>query len=116
MQQIQKPLPSISFVYSALIGVAVSAGVTIIPLQFSTGLPAWVIPLYVCLTFFSLVVAIVLYLMERAFLKRQREDAMGILDDMGDIEGLFPKDTQTGGTPVKTLPPSPVRPVPAEEL
>lgn len=84
-----KKFTDFKLIYSILYGVAGSAGLSIIPVTFSTGLPSWVIPLYILTTIFSLGVAIVLTHIDKKSQKNKKINLEEIETEMGDIEQMF---------------------------
>jgi hypothetical protein len=76
-------------VYFCLFGISGSAGLTLVPLFYAQGLPAWVVPLYVCVTGFGLLLALTLGALERR-LKEVRSSRIEELNiDMREIETAF---------------------------
>jgi hypothetical protein len=83
---------NLQIVYSILIGVSVSFGASIVPLRESSGLPAWVIPFYVCMTGFSLVTALLCVLLDRERRQRRASSIEDIAEDMREIQNIFAPD------------------------
>ena len=80
---------NLPIIYSILFGVSGSAGLSIIPLQATKDLPAWVVPLYVCIFIFSLICGLVFVFVERGLKSTRRTDKEAIIDEMVEIEGTF---------------------------
>lgn len=97
----KQSLPSMSVAYSILFGVGGSSGFTVIPLYYTTGLPNWVIPLYVVVTIFSLIVAVILVWFDSSVKKRTEVDTQELALDMQGIEQHF---KQTGGQAPENTP------------
>ena len=76
-------------VYSILFGVAVSSGVTIIPLTSSEGLPSWITPFYMCLFIFSLICAGVFVVVDKKIKTDGESNVQDILNDMELVENLY---------------------------
>lgn len=98
VSKVKTPLPHLSFWYSALIGVAVSSGLSIIPLCHTTGLPAWVVPLYACITASSLIMASVFYWLERELHRYRNTQVDGVVQDMVELEKHFFVEVETPPT------------------
>jgi len=85
----KEPQFNLSGAYWFLFGSAVSIGATIYPLQLTTGLPTWVLPLYACTTVATLVMGIILVLLNR-YQKQQRQFHIEDVEfDMDEIERAF---------------------------
>jgi hypothetical protein len=89
IQRVDNNSWNLSVVYSTLFGVAVSAGLSIIPLAATKDLPAWVTPLYICFFFFSLICALVFIAIDRKLKSQRHSDRQDMIDEMSDIEGTF---------------------------
>ena len=90
----QESIFNLSIPYSILYGVSGSAGLSLIPLFFSTGLPSWTIPLYICITLFSLLCAIIFNILDYTFKKKVCEDKKNISTEMIEIENTFEKENK----------------------
>jgi uncharacterized membrane protein (DUF106 family) len=78
-----------SIIYSILYGIAGSTGVTLMPLFSSNGLKSWLIPLYICVSVFSLVCAIIFTIVNSAIRRNKKEAKNNIRDEMEEIEKEF---------------------------
>jgi len=83
------PVPRLSLAYSILFGVFATAGLSIIPLALSAGLPPWVIPLYVILSVFSLLCGGVFVWLDIHLRSGKKTALEDCVDDMDDIEKMF---------------------------
>jgi len=84
-------MPGRSGWYFCLFGISGSAFLTVIPLAFSTGLPSWVVPAYICVAIGSGIVGLALVLIDRK-LKTIRSDRLAELKgEMEEIEASFPQ-------------------------
>ncbi len=86
---VQKPQAGISTWYSILFGVAASAGLTIIPLAFTKDLPPSVLPLYICATAASLLLAITLVRLEKSQAGREQYGLSFVKAEMSAIEDMY---------------------------
>lgn len=84
-----KAAPRLSIVYSILFGVAGSAGLSIIPIASSTGLPSWVTPLYVCIFILGLLSAFVFVCVDKGLCAGRESQIDEIKTDMKEIEAMF---------------------------
>lgn len=87
--------------YSILFGVSGSFGVSIIPVLYHASLPSWVAPLYGCISFFSLIMAIILLKLEKGQKTSNESSLSSIMQDIREIEKPFPTE------PPGPQPPSP---------
>jgi hypothetical protein len=86
---LRKPLAGLQTCYSILFGFAASAGASIYPIAYSTGLPTWILPLYILTTIFSTVTALVFVGLD-IVLRSKRKSAIDVVNmDMQDIEQMF---------------------------
>lgn len=90
-------------VYSIAFAIAVSAGLTIIPLFMTQGRPAWVIPTYIITTVVSAAVGVVFVVLDKQN-KTVTTDYLGLIGtDMEEIEASFvepaPATAPSGVTP-----------------
>ncbi len=74
---------------SVLYGISGSAGLSIIPIYFSSNLPSWVIPLYVCICIFTLLMAVILTILNKRINKEAIEYDDLIIKDMGEVESTL---------------------------
>jgi hypothetical protein len=94
-----EPQPSLSVWYSICFGIAGSAGFSIIPIGATKDLPAWVWPLYICVTVATGALGVLLVWLDRR-LNQQRRSQIADLDaDMDEIERTFGSQggPRTGG-------------------
>lgn len=85
----QNPEPSLAGWYFLFFGISGSAILTIIPLGSATGLPAWVVPAYVCVAVATLVLALALVTISK-WLRQQRNGRLDELqEEMSEIEAGF---------------------------
>jgi hypothetical protein len=89
----KEPEFNLSGAYWFLFGSAVSIGASIYPLQLTTGLPTWVIPLYACATASTLAMGIILIFLNRRQTQQRQSYIEDIEFDMNEIERTF--DTQS---------------------
>ena len=75
--------------YSIFYGVGTSAGLSIIPIAFTKDLPSWTTSLYINVTFFSFLVAIVFTFMNSKFSKNRELDITEIKNEMEEVEKMF---------------------------
>lgn len=81
--------PNLSGWYFLCFGVSGSAFLSIVPLAVATGLPAWVVPVYICVAIATLVLALVLVGISK-WLHQQRTDRLEELrKEMSEIESGF---------------------------
>jgi hypothetical protein len=85
----QSSRPSLSIAYSILFGVGGSSGFSIIPLAYTEKLGAWVIPTYVLVTVFSVLVAFILMWLEKRMNKNATTQSADLARDMEEIEKMF---------------------------
>jgi hypothetical protein len=86
---------NLSGAYWFLFGSAVSIGATIYPLQLTTGLPVWVMPLYISATVFTLVLGVVLVFVNKYQIQQRQFYIEDVEADMDEIERAF----ETPSTP-----------------
>jgi hypothetical protein len=84
-----KKTTDFKLIYSILYGVAGSAGLSTIPVLYATGLPNWVIPLYILTAIFSLGVAITLTIINKNNVENNKVDLNEIETEMNEIEKMF---------------------------
>lgn len=101
LSDILKPPSRLQIVYSILFGVAGSSALSIIPLAIAKNLPAWVLPLYICVFLFSLVGGSVFVYVEKENLKKRRADIKEIETDMNEIESVFELEREDPGRLVR---------------
>ena len=89
VNNIPKPSKFISTIYSILFGVSGSALLTLIPLKTLSNLDGWVIPLYIITTIASLLLAIILLITEKKFLKNENGSVKDINTEFSEIESLY---------------------------
>ena len=90
---------NLSGAYWFLFGSAVSIGASIYPLQLTTGLPTWVIPLYACTTISTLVMGIILVLLNRNQDQQRQSHIEDVEFDMDQIERAFDTENIQGKAP-----------------
>ena len=88
----QQPLPSLPTWYSVCFSVAGSAGVSIIPIATSSGLPAWVSPLYVVVTLAALVLGSILVVIDKRLVSNRSSSLNDLQEDVEEIEKSFQRD------------------------
>lgn len=86
---------SYSTLYGILFGLSGSAGLTLIPLGFTTDLAAWVLPLYGIFALGSLFCGIFTVYLSRDQRRTRQSMMTTLLDDVRDIGNRFPP-TQAG--------------------
>jgi hypothetical protein len=84
--RISEPISFLRVVYSIIYGAAATAGLTLIPLAFTEGLPSWIIPLYICISFFGFLCATVFLLLDRKTRSNRVDETFNIARDMDEIE------------------------------
>ena len=89
-----EPTPDFSGVYCALFGFSGSALLSAIPIALAHGLPAWVVPLHVCLIVFSSLCGWVMVRLSKHVRKFRRSSIAGILADVKEIDRTFEPDRQ----------------------
>lgn len=82
--------PTLADWYFCCFGIAGSSGVSIVPLLFAAGLPAWVVPAYGCTTAFAAVLGIVLLIVNRRVVRQRLDTVDDLSIDMKEIESGFP--------------------------
>ena len=85
---VKKSKSKLPIIYSIFFGIAASFGVSIIPLASSEGLPAWVIPLYICVFIFSLITAFVFVYVDNKNKTNEDQNIQYILEDMESVKKL----------------------------
>lgn len=88
VNNVPKSINFVSIVYSILFGISGSALLTLIPLKNSSNLDTWVIPLYVIATVSTFILATILVIIEKKFLKREKESVKDINTEFEEIEKL----------------------------
>jgi len=83
---ITTPIPWLRIIYPLLIGVGITTGLSLLIIPSTENISPYVIPLYQCVTFFSIVISIVFILLDRQIHKRQQIDVKNIILYMKDIE------------------------------
>jgi hypothetical protein len=91
-----EPQSTLSVWYSICFGIAGSAGFSIIPIGATKDLPAWVWPLYICVTVASGFLGLVLVWLDRRLNQHRRSQIADLAADMDEIERTF--DAQGGPT------------------
>ncbi len=89
LSQISDPFAWVPIIYSILFGVAGTSGLSIIPICLTENRPAWVIPLYIIITFLSLFTGSAFVAIYRIFLRKRKSGTTGIVKDMDSIEAMF---------------------------
>jgi len=89
IQRMENRGSNLAVVYSIFLGVAGSAGLSILPISQTKDLPSWVTPLYVCVFVFSALCGLVFVMVERGLRKKARTAQTDIIEEMSDIEGTF---------------------------
>lgn len=79
--------------YSISFGVAVTAGVTIIPIYYIPQKSPWLLPMYICFALFALIFAIILLCVDKYYTTSKSKDLGLIHEDMQDIEDTFKRET-----------------------
>jgi hypothetical protein len=77
-------------VASALYGIGATAGLSMIPLAGVREVAPWIMPLYACIAFFSLLTAVVFTAVDCRSRSQEKRWAERLKQDMLDIESLFP--------------------------
>jgi hypothetical protein len=85
----KEPTFNLSGAYWFLFGSAVSIGATIYPLQLTTGLPPWVIPLYACATASTFLMGMILIFLNRYQNQQRQSRIEDVESDMDEIERAF---------------------------
>jgi len=75
--------------YSILYGIGGSAGLSIIPITFTKDLPDWTKPLYIIISIFSVLIAILFTIMNSRFKKNKEVDLIEIKNEMEEVEKMF---------------------------
>ena len=92
--EVSHPISWLSRASSIFFGISGTAGLSIIPLTSSQGLPPWVIPTYICSLVFTLILGVVFLVLDRQGRARRKSDLLKIKKDMESIEsGLQTKGT-----------------------
>lgn len=97
LSRYSKPIPRLSNAYSILFSVGAAAGLSIIPLHLSKGLPAWVVPLYGCMSGFCLLFGAVFVLLDKNIGSHRSSDLRDVEDDMNEIEEMFEATLKLAG-------------------
>jgi hypothetical protein len=92
VRHLSAPTSRLQTWYSLCFGFAISAGVSIVPLAASTGLPTWVVPAYVCSTVAALLLGLAVVWLDRSFDKKRKEQITDLDADMDDVEKAFIRD------------------------
>ena len=87
------PVPKLQVAYCILIGAAVTAGSSIVPIYFSSGLPSWVTRLYVCSSLLLGFVARLLIGLHWGYHSKKKSEVKDVKLDMQEIEDQFPEGT-----------------------
>jgi len=94
INNIQTSIPRFHLIYSLLLGISASSGLSTVTISASQGLPAWVLPLYICVCIFSFIASIGFYLVDRMFIKQKKSLTNDLIEDLNDIESTFPSSFQ----------------------
>ena len=87
ISRVANPPPRLSLLYSNLFGIAATAGFSVYPMATSQGLPAWVIPSYICVSVLLFAFGGVLVWLDRQNRVRTAADLSDAMQDMKEIEG-----------------------------
>jgi len=91
IMRIKAPIPRLHLVYSGLFGISASSVLSIITHSGSENISPWILPLYSCIFFFSLVCAIVFVIVDLKLRERRKSDLEELSEDMNEIESTFVK-------------------------
>jgi hypothetical protein len=80
--------PSLSIAYSVCFAIAAAAGASIFPVSAARDLPAWVTPLYVCISISSVIIGGVLVWLDRRFGGEIRNRVRELENDLREIEQI----------------------------
>ena len=80
---------SISGWYFCSFGITGSAGLSIIPLSLSTGVPSWAVPMYLSVAIFSLLLGLALVMVNHRLRSVKADHVVELKSDMTDIERGF---------------------------
>lgn len=89
---------NLSVWYSICFGMTVSTGASIIPIGATKALPAWVWPLYVCVTGASFFLGTVLVFLDKQLSQQRRSQIADLDTDMDDVERAFESQNVGGIT------------------
>lgn len=75
--------------YFCSFGISGSAALSIIPLQLSSGVPLWTVPLYICICIFALVLGYVLWKIDQGRTANEAVQLQELQTEMTEIENGF---------------------------
>jgi len=100
-----RPVPDFAGVYYVLFGFSGSALLAALPIAVARGLPAWVLPLFLCLFLYSSLSAFLLVRANKHVRTAHQSTIAEILADIKEIDRTFKPDTLVSGVATRVQPP-----------